>query len=65
VNDIETQDLLLMDKGELISKIKQLESDCEDYEVVANCDYFEEYIFIAFGIICAFIIYLLIYSWVG
>ena len=24
-----------------------------------------KYIFIAFGIMCAFIIYLLIYSWVG
>jgi len=36
VNDIETQDLLLMDKGELISKIKQLEEDYDDYRILAQ-----------------------------
>jgi len=36
VNDIETQDLLLMDKGELISKIKQLEEDYDDYKNAAQ-----------------------------
>ena len=36
MNDIETQDLLLMDKGELISKIKQLEEDYDDYRILAQ-----------------------------
>ena len=36
MNDIETQDLLLMDKGELISKIRQLEEDYDDYRILAQ-----------------------------